>query len=166
LRSLAPDAAHVDSIHGSMASLFRALGVRRRWWPPGGNGKRPPDNGEIEYEVAPQIVPVRDEDDIRERGMEKKAARFYSETHQIFINAAYSAFTDFAGLLEAEYASLEDQEQVRRVALEISERTLRAHADPPHLPQAGLWTVEAGDLARRGGRPGGFDVQPYPGGGR
>lgn len=125
LQSFAPDAKHIDSVHGVMAAMFRSLGVRRRWWPPGGDGKpRPPGNGEIEYEVAPQIVPLRDEADIRERGMEKKAARFYPETHQVFVNTGYSAFVDFAGLLEAEYAAHEDQERVRRTALKISERVL------------------------------------------
>jgi hypothetical protein len=124
LRGFAPDAAHVDSVHGAMASLFRSLGVRRRWWPPGEGGPHPPGNGEIEYEVAPEIVPLRDENDIRERGLEKKAARFYPETHQIFVNTSYPAFAEFAGLLEAEYATLEDQEQVRRAALQISERAL------------------------------------------
>jgi hypothetical protein len=124
LRSFAPDASHVDHLHGAMASLFRYLGVRRRWWPAGNGGKRPPGGEGIEYEVAPQIVPLRDETDIRERGMDKKAARFYAETHQIFVNTAYAAFKDFAGLLEAEFGSVEDQEQVRRAALEVSERFL------------------------------------------
>ena len=124
LRSFAADAGHVDHLHGAMKSLFRNLGVRRRWWPPGDGGPRPKGDGSIEYEVAPQIVPLRDEADIRGRGMDKKAARFYPETHQLFINATYSGFTAFAGVLEAEFNTVDDLELLRKAALETAEHLL------------------------------------------
>jgi hypothetical protein len=125
LRSFAPDASHTSHLHGEMVSLFRSLGVRRRWWPPGPPGPKPEPGGDgIEYEVAPEIVPLRDQNDIRERGIEAKAARFYGETHQLFINTGYAAFTEFSGILESEYASLDDKERVRRAAMTITEQLL------------------------------------------
>ena len=123
LRSFAPDARHTDHLHGEMANLFRTLGIRRRWWPPG-DGTPPPPGGDIEYEVSPQIVPLRDENDIRERGMENKAARFYPETHQLFVNTGYAGFTGFRGLLEQAFATVDDQEQMRRAALTATEQLL------------------------------------------
>jgi hypothetical protein len=125
LRNFAPDARHTAPLHDEMRSMFRALGIRRRWWPPGdGTPHIPTGDGGIEYEVSPQIVPLRDAADIRERGMEGKAARFYPETHQLFVNANYPAFTGFSAQLEQEYATHEDQEAVRRAALSVAEQTL------------------------------------------
>jgi len=125
LRNFAPDARHTAPLHDEMRSLFRFLGIRRRWWPPGdGKHRDHPPGGEPEYEVAPQIVPLRDAADIRERGMEGKAARFYPETHQLFINTAYAALQKFSAQLEQEYATHDDQEQVRRFSLTITEQIL------------------------------------------
>jgi len=153
LRSFAPDASHTAPLHGEMKTLFRALRIRRRWWAPAGDSPPPapvaddaapidadparddaemaqpkpdraPGEEEMEYEVPPQIVPLRDEADIRERGMEGKAARFYPETHQLFLNTAYSAFAQFAAQLQQLHATHEDQEAVRRAALTTTERIL------------------------------------------
>jgi hypothetical protein len=125
LRNLAPDAKHTAPLHDEMRSLFRTLGIRRRWWPLDDGKHRPhEDDGETEYEVAPQIVPLRDEADIRERGMEGKAARFYPEIHQLFVNTTYPAFTKFSSQLEQEFASHDDQEKVRRTALTVTEQIL------------------------------------------
>jgi hypothetical protein len=128
LRNFAPDARHTAPLHDEMKSLFKSLQIRRRWWPTG-DGKhheRKPGEpgGEPEYEVAPQIVPLRDETDIRERGMEGKAARFYPETHQLFVNSAYPGFAAFSAKLEQEYATHADQELVRRTALTTTEQIL------------------------------------------
>jgi hypothetical protein len=123
-RNFAPDARHTQPLHGEMAALFKSLGVRRRWWPAGDGTPPPPGGDGIEYGVSPQIVPLCDETDIRERGMEHKAARFYSETHQLFVNTGYASFVAFRESLEQEYASLEDLEQMRRVALTTTEQLL------------------------------------------
>jgi hypothetical protein len=126
LRSFAPDARHTEPLLGEMASLFKKLRVARRWWPPGGDGEPPPDggDGEMEYEVAPQIVPLRDEADLAERGMNGKIARFYSETHQLFVNTLYPGLTSFRSTLEQEFATVEDQEEMRRVAMVVSEQLI------------------------------------------
>jgi hypothetical protein len=151
LRGFAPDASHTAPLQGEMKSLFRTLRIRRRWWAPAGDSRqaapveddsnpldadpaqadadmaRPdgaPAEEEMEYEVPPQVLPLRDESDIRARGMEGKAARFYAETHQLFVNTAYPAFTQFAALLERVHAAHDDQEQVRRAALMTTERIL------------------------------------------
>jgi hypothetical protein len=125
LENLAPDARHTAPLHDEMKSLFRTLRIRRRWWPPGdGTPPKHAPGGEPEYEVAPQIVPLRDDADITGRGMAGKAARFYPETHLLFVNTTYPAFTQFADTLAAEHAAHPDQEQVRRVALTTTEQTL------------------------------------------
>ena len=125
LRNFAPDSRHTESLQGEMAGMFRSLRIHRRWWPPGGDGTPPPPgNGEPEYEVAPQIMPLRDARDIEERGLANKAARFYGETHQLFINTLYSGFESFRTVLEQEFASAEDQELMRRTALTTTEQIL------------------------------------------
>jgi hypothetical protein len=126
MSQFAPDAQHTQHLHGEMSSLFKTLGIHRRWWPPGdGRPHEPrPGDGGIEYEVAPQIMPLRDESDILERGMENKAARFYPETHQLFINTTYAGYVGFRHHLESAFAAAEDQEAVRRAALIVAERLL------------------------------------------
>ncbi len=126
LRNFAPDASHTDHLHGEMAAMFKALGIRRRWWANDGKKYPPrkPGDGGVEYEIAPQIVPLRDTADIRERGMESKAARFYAETHQLFINTSYAAFTTMRENLEREFATFDDQERMRRSAMIAAEEAL------------------------------------------
>ena len=124
LGRFAPDAQHTEAVRGGMAALFASLGVRRRWWPPG-DGTPPPHGGDgIEYEVAPQIVPLRDLVDIRERGLERKAARFYRETHQLFLNTDYEAIGSIRDTLEREFADEEDAEAVRARALAAAEEVV------------------------------------------
>ncbi len=149
LRSFAPDASHTAPLQGEMKSLFRTLRIRRRWWAPAGDSGPaaaaedasetpdatpadddaerqdvPPGEEEMEYEVPPEVLPLRDESDIRARGIEGKAARFYPESHQLFVNTTYTAFTQFAALLHQIHAAHEDQEAMRRAALMTTERIL------------------------------------------
>ncbi len=153
LRNFAPDASHTAPLQGEMKSLFRALRIRRRWWAPAGDTRQAaaaeddnetlaadpadddagiaphdhdsvPGEEEMEYEVPPQVLPLRDEADIRARGMEGKAARFYAETHQLFVNTTYPAFTRFAAQLQRIHAAHEDQEAMRRAALMTTEQVL------------------------------------------
>ena len=135
LRKLAPDARHTEPLHGELTGLFRTLGVRRRWWPPAGVDHAAPaveedaaelaDAGDgVEYEVAPQIMLLRDKNDIRERGMENKAARFYEQTHQLFVNTTYAGFSAFREVLEREFAAVAEPEQMRQAALIVTEQIL------------------------------------------
>lgn len=123
LRDFAPDGQHNEHLRGEMNQLFRSLGMRRRWWPPGG-GPASEAGEEVEYEVAPQVMPLRDVTDIYERGMGDKAARFYQETHQLFVNTHYSSFVSFRKELEQEFATFSDLEQMRRTVLIVCEQIL------------------------------------------
>ena len=62
--------------------------------------------------------------DIRERGLERKAARFYRETHQLFLNTDYEAIGSIRNTLEREFADEEDAEAVRARALAAAEEVV------------------------------------------
>jgi hypothetical protein len=125
LRNFAPDARHTEPLQGEMTNLFKNLRVARRWWPPGDAGQSyEGEGGEMEFEVAPQIVPLRDATDLAERGMDGKVARFYAETHQLFVNTLYPGMTNFRGVLEQEFATVENQEEMRRVAMIVTEQII------------------------------------------
>jgi len=129
LRDLAPRPRHGTVLHDEMTGMFRELGVRRRWWPPAAKIAGAPSavaaaDDRVEYEVAPQIVPLVDPVDIRERGLADRAARFYAETHQLFVNTTYGAFAYLAELLQREHAAHPEQEKIRVAAAEIAELLL------------------------------------------
>lgn len=73
---------------------------------------------------APEIVPLHDEAQIDEKGMRGKAARYYAESGQLFINMLYPAVDDMRRQLETEYAAAADPDFMRRMALELAERTI------------------------------------------
>jgi hypothetical protein len=73
-------------------------------------------------EQAPEIIPLRDEDDIAERGLTSKAARYVRETNQLFVNMTYSAVGSAQDDLELRYATYDDPEIVRELARQWSER--------------------------------------------
>jgi hypothetical protein len=73
-------------------------------------------------EQAPEIIPLRDEDDIAERGLTSKAARYVRETNQLFVNMTYSAVGSAQEDLELRYATYDEPEIVRELARQWSER--------------------------------------------
>jgi hypothetical protein len=76
------------------------------------------------YERPPEIIGLRETDMIRERALEGRAARFYPQSHQIFINLTYAPVQDLAAALEQEHSldpSGVEQETVRRIATEVAE---------------------------------------------
>ncbi|WP_155888804.1 ATP-binding protein [Inquilinus limosus] len=75
-------------------------------------------------ERAPEIVLLRDETEIEEKGLRGRAARFYMDAGQLFVNLTYPAISEMKAQLEAEYADANDPEIMRRLALEHSERTM------------------------------------------
>ena len=81
-----------------------------------------PEAEDDEYEVPPQIVALRDPADIEERGITTKAARFYPETHQVFINCNYGAVDRIRGELVGAFAAEPDQGRVNELALTSAEQ--------------------------------------------
>jgi hypothetical protein len=73
-------------------------------------------------EQAPEIIPLRNEEDIAEKGITGKAARYVRETNQLFINLTYSAVAGAQKHLELRYATYEDPQLVRELARQWAER--------------------------------------------
>ncbi|MCQ2002861.1 ATP-binding protein [Rhizobium sp. NRK18] len=75
-------------------------------------------------EVAPEIIPLRDEDEVAEKGITGKAARYIRETNQLFVNLTYSAAAAAQEHLQLRYATYEDPELVRELSRQWSERLI------------------------------------------
>jgi hypothetical protein len=73
-------------------------------------------------EQAPEIIPLRDEDDVAEKELTSKAARYIRETNQLFVNLTYSAVASAQEHLELRYATYDDPELVREQARQWAER--------------------------------------------
>ncbi len=82
------------------------------------------DTSNDQIEPAPQIIMLRSPADIKSRGMDGRAARYYPETHQLFVNCLYAAIDRMAELLEKEFAATDDQDSVRRVTRQAAEQSI------------------------------------------
>jgi hypothetical protein len=105
----------------------------------------------LNAERAPEIIPLHDESAIEEKGLKGKAAKFYPEAGQLFVNMHYHSVTEMRAQLELEYAHATEPDAMRRMAKELAERTMiirigRAvvYALAKQLNQE--WTTE--DMAR------------------
>ncbi|WP_419728677.1 ATP-binding protein [Lichenicola sp.] len=78
----------------------------------------------FETELSPQILMLRDEHEIEARGLQERAARYYPETHQLFLNGHYAAIAAMRLLLEHEFAWAADPEAMRQQALQQAERSM------------------------------------------
>jgi len=75
-------------------------------------------------EQAPEIIPLRNEDEIAEKEISGKAARYFRETNQLFVNLIYSAAAAAQEHLEERYATYEDPQMVRDLARQWAERLI------------------------------------------
>jgi hypothetical protein len=75
-------------------------------------------------EQAPEIIALRDEEQIAEKEITGKAARYFRETNQLFINLTYSAVASAQDHLERRYATHEDPELVREFSRQWAERII------------------------------------------
>ena len=75
------------------------------------------------YERPPEIIGLRTAEMIKERALDGRAAKFYAQSHQIFVNLTYPAIQEMASALEIEHDTdtVDDQETVRRIATEVAE---------------------------------------------
>jgi hypothetical protein len=73
---------------------------------------------------APEIRLLREESEIEEKQLKGRAARYYLDSNDLFVNMRYPAFAEMSAQLEAEYASASDPELMRSRALEIAETTM------------------------------------------
>jgi hypothetical protein len=75
-------------------------------------------------EQAPEIYLLREEDDIAEKEITGKAARYFRESNALFVNMRYSAIAAAEDHLIRRYASHEDPELVRSQARHWSEQIM------------------------------------------
>lgn len=73
-------------------------------------------------EQAPEIIPLREEVDVADKGITGKAARYVRETNTLFVNLTYSAVGAAQDHLGLRYATYEELEIVRVLARQWSER--------------------------------------------
>ncbi len=84
------------------------------------------DTGSIitDFEPAPQIIMLRDDAETHARGVAERGARYYPETHQLFVNCLYPGVSAMRSTLEREFSWAEDQEAVRHGAQRSAEQSL------------------------------------------
>ena len=75
-------------------------------------------------ERAPEIIPLTEDEEIEEKGLKGRAARFVMEAGQLFVNMQYPAIAEMRTQLEAEYADAPDPEMMRSLAKQHAERTM------------------------------------------
>jgi hypothetical protein len=75
-------------------------------------------------ERAPEIKILNDPEEIAERELKGKAARFYSEVQTLFVNGLYPAVAKMADELANEFSDAEDPDEARSITLQASQRTL------------------------------------------
>jgi hypothetical protein len=152
IRAFGPSQAHyVTEISDELKALLAELGVRPQVKDAGAPDARPPspkpapspaappEMPEVTalaappkdppkpkppvYERPPEIIGLRAAEMIKERALDGRAAKFYPQSHQIFINLTYPAVQEMASALQIEYdiETVDDVETVRRVATEVAE---------------------------------------------
>lgn len=67
-------------------------------------------------ERAPEIIPLHTDEEIDEKGLKGRAARYVMEAGQLFVNMKYPAIGEMRTQLEAEYATANDLEVMRALA--------------------------------------------------
>jgi hypothetical protein len=75
-------------------------------------------------ERAPEIIPLSADDEIEEKGLKGRAARFVMEAGQLFVNMQYPAIDEMRTRLEVEYVDATDPEMMRSLAKQHAERTM------------------------------------------
>jgi hypothetical protein len=75
-------------------------------------------------ERAPEIKMLHNPEEIADRGLKGRAARFYGEVQTLFVNGLYPVVARMAEELANEFSDAEDPDQARTVATLAAERTL------------------------------------------
>lgn len=73
---------------------------------------------------APDVTPLWQESEVEEKGLKGRAARYYRDAGQLFVNMTYPAVSLMSEQLQAEYASALDPEFMRKMSVELSERAM------------------------------------------
>lgn len=148
IEAQSPSARVHSGVIDSLDRLLRTLKVPRRWREIPNDaaqrsrrqseadersGAQPEESGErageaeaFDYEPAPEILLLRDPEEIAARAVTGRAGRYYPETHQLFLNATYKAVGEMRATLETEFAWVPDCAQVAERSLLLSEQAMAA----------------------------------------
>jgi hypothetical protein len=74
-------------------------------------------------ERAPFIIRLRSEEDIEEKQIKERAARYY-DNGQLFVNMLYPSIQLMKEQLEKEYAEAGDIDEMRKMSLQLAEETM------------------------------------------
>ena len=74
-------------------------------------------------ERAPVIIPLRTEQEIEEKQIRERAARYY-DNGQLFVNMLYPPILAMKEQLEREYGEASDLDELRRMAVQLAEDTM------------------------------------------
>jgi hypothetical protein len=74
-------------------------------------------------ERAPVIIDLRTEEEIEEKQIKERAARYY-DNGQLFVNMLYPSIQQMKEQLEKEYAEATDVDQMRAAAAQLAEETM------------------------------------------
>jgi hypothetical protein len=74
-------------------------------------------------ERAPVIIDLRTEEEVEEKQIKERAARYY-DNGQLFVNMLYPSIHQMRELLEKEYAEASDLDQMRAMAAQLAEETM------------------------------------------
>ena len=152
IRSFGPGQAnYLDNISDELKALLASLGVEPTSqtplpgapeWPAAATEAKPkpiglqadkpqtppspPEPKPPVFERPPEIIGLRTPEQIQERALEGRAAKFYPQSHQIFVNLGYSAVQQMVSALlaEAEVPFGGQEEEARRIATETAEWAL------------------------------------------
>ena len=75
-------------------------------------------------ERAPEVKILTDNDEVADRGLKGRAAKFYSEVQTLFVNGQYSVVAKMAAELANEFTDAEDPDEARAIAVQAAQRTL------------------------------------------
>ncbi len=75
-------------------------------------------------ERAPEIKILVDPEEIAERGLKGRAAKFYDQVQTLFVNGLYPVVGRMADELADEFVGAEDPDEARALAVQASQRTL------------------------------------------
>jgi hypothetical protein len=75
-------------------------------------------------ERAPEIIPLNTAEEIEEKGLKGRAARYVMEAGTLFVNMLYPAIGEMRAQLESEYADAHDLELMRSLSQQNAESTM------------------------------------------
>jgi hypothetical protein len=106
--------------HRLIANTPRASNSRIRLAPEGATASKL----SRALERAPEVTILEDPEQIAEKGMKGRAAKFYQDAQALFVNGLYPAVDKMAAELAAEFPDAADPEEMRGLAVDAARRTM------------------------------------------